>query len=158
MRNYWEKVLFPQFLKTIDDCTLSELPFIDIQEQLNDLAIKSISSFKFPKISLEYKLDDTVNPDTGLPYGYYFVNDVTQREYNVIIARMKQHWVEYQISQERLFDNLYYDREIRIHSPGNTIDKLLKMMTTFKKIADDAEYNYGRVSSSGQPTLGEINE
>lgn len=54
--------------------------------------------------------------------------------------------------------NAYYDRDVRLHSPGNTIDKLIKMFTTFKDAADFAEYNYGRVSVVGEPALGEINE
>ena len=71
---------------------------------------------------------------------------------------MKQYWVEFQISQERLFANAYYDKDVRLHSPGNMIDKLIKMFVTFKNAADFAEYNYGRISKIGDPTIGEINE
>ena len=91
--------------------------------------------------------------------GYYFIEDeVGQKEFNVVLARMKQYWIEFQISQERLFANAYYDRDIRLHSPGNTIDKLIKMYTTFKTSADIAEFNYGRVSVTGEAVLGDINE
>jgi hypothetical protein len=54
--------------------------------------------------------------------------------------------------------NAYYDKDIRLHSPGNTIDKLIKMFTTFKKNADKEEYNYYRVNESGRPTWGDVNE
>lgn len=57
-----------------------------------------------------------------------------------------------------MFANAYYDRDIRLHSPGNTLDKLIKMLVTFREMADRAEFNYGRVNEDGDPTLGEINE
>lgn len=156
-KNYWETDLFPQFLNSIVSITLSELSNFNIQYELNNLAKRAISSFKFPRVSLEYEFDSTENSETEVPYGYYFTEDVSQREINVIVARMKQFWIEFQISQERLFDNAYYDRDIRLHSPGNTIDKLIKMLTTFKKIADKAEFDYGRVDDRGRPSIGAIN-
>ena len=159
MRNYWENNLFPQFLQSIDDCTLLDLANFVIQTQLGYLIIRSINDFKFPKISLEYAFDEEVNPETGEPFGYYFIsNQVGQKEFNVILGRMKQYWVEYQISQERLYSNIYYDRDIRLHSPGNTIDKLIKMFTTMKSKADKAEFDYGRISITGDPALGDVND
>jgi len=159
MSNYWENNLFPQFLQTIDSCTLSDLTTYQIQSELEGLAMRAIQDFMFPQYSLAYTLDETQNPETGVMYGYYFnSDDVGQKEYNVILARMKQYWVEFQISQERLFANAYYDKEIRLHSPGNTIDKLLKMFTTFEKLADKAEYKYNRTTLTGDSGIGEIND
>lgn len=156
MNNYWEKILYPQFLKGIDSCTLSDLTSYEIQDEIGNLAIRAISDFRFPRVSLEYSYDSDLNPDTSIPLGYYFKEEVTQKEYNVILARMKQYWIEYQISQERLFANAYFDSEIRLHSPGNTIDKLIKLYDTFKKVADDSEYNYYR-EDRGVPLIGGIN-
>ena len=158
MRNYWENNLYPQFLQTIDSCTLSEFTNFEIQNQLGYLVVRALEDFKFPKVSLSYDFEEELNPDTQAPYGYYFLNEnIGQREFNVILARMKQYWVEFQISQERLFSNMYYDKDVRLHSPGNTIDKLIKMFTTFRDAADKAEYNYGRVSDTRTPTIGDIN-
>lgn len=159
MNNYWENHLFPQFLQSVDSCTLSEFTNFEIQNQLSYLILRAVNDFKFPKVSLDYEFDEELNVDTGESYGYYFIsNDVGQKEFNVILARMKQYWVEFQISQERLFANAYYDKDIRLHSPGNTIDKLIKMFTTFKNTADIVEFNYGRVSIERTPALGDINE
>ena len=158
-RNYWENHLFPQFLQTVNSCTLSSFTNFEIQNQLNYLTIRALNDFKFPKVSLAYAFDSAVNPLTEEAFGYYFISDiVAQPEFSVVLARMKQYWIEFQISQERLFANAYYDREIRLHSPGNTIDKLIKMYTTFKDAADKAEFDYGRISETGTPSLGEINE
>ena len=159
MSNYWENNLYPQFLQSVDSCTLSDLTSYEIQSELAGLAVRAVNDFKFPLYSLSYLNDALTNPDTGLAYGYYFVSDsVGQKEFNVILARMKQYWVEFQISQERLFANAYYDKEIRLHSPGNTIDKLLKMFTTFKNLADIAEYKYNRTTLTGDSGIGEIND
>lgn len=162
MASYWEDTLFPQFLSSIDSCTIAEYTDYDIQSELNKLAIRAIADFKFPRISLDYTWDDTENTDiTDIAKGYYFdesSDSVTQKEYNVILARMKQYWIEFQISAERNFQNVYYDRDIRLHSPGNTLDKLDKMYKTFTKQADKAEYNYYRVNSSGTPKWGDIND
>lgn len=159
MNNYWENHLFPQFLQSVDSCTLSDFTNFEIQNQLNYLVIRAVNDFKFPKTSLAYNFDENINEETEEAFGYYFIEDeVGQKEFNVILARMKQYWIEFQISQERLFANAYYDRDIRLHSPGNTIDKLIKMYTTFKTSADIAEFNYGRVSVTGEAVLGDINE
>ena len=158
-KNYWENHLYPQFLQTIDSCTLSEFTNFEIQNQLSYLVQRALVDFKFPQVDLSYDLDETLNDETMENFGYYFIsNEVGQREFNVILARMKQYWVEFQISQERMFANAYYDRDIRLHSPGNTLDKLIKMLVTFREMADRAEFNYGRVSEEGTPSLGDINE
>lgn len=153
---YWESSIYPQFMSGIDSCSLSDLTNQSIQTEIDGLIIKAIADFKFPFITLEYKYDSDINPLTEVPFGFYFVGDITQREYNVLLARMKQYWIEHQVSQERLFQNVYFDSEIRLHSPGNTIDKLIKLYVTFKEVADRAEHDYYRVFE-GKPSIGDIN-
>jgi hypothetical protein len=91
MSNYWEDVLYPQFLGAIDSCTLSELTNYEIQSEIDLLALKSVNDFKFPRVALTYLYNSDINPSTQSPYGYYFVNSITQKEFNVILARMKQY-------------------------------------------------------------------
>jgi len=92
MSKYFEDYLFPQFLQSLDSCTISEYSNFEIQNQISMLAIKAIADFKFPKVSLEYSFDDTINAATAIAFGYYFTDDkISQREYNVIVARMKQY-------------------------------------------------------------------
>ena len=71
---------------------------------------------------------------------------------------MKQYWIVFKLLQERLFANAYYEKDIRLHSTWNTIDKLLKMFTTFKAMADIAEFDYNRVTLDGESGIGEIND
>ncbi len=91
-KNYWENHLYPQFLQTIDSCTLSEFTNFEIQNQLAYLVKRALADFKFPKMLLTYKFDEDPNDNTMEPFGYYFdSNDVGQKEFNVILARMKQY-------------------------------------------------------------------
>lgn len=56
------------------------------------LVVRAINDFKFPRVSLEYDFDSTINDETGEAYGYYFISSkVTQKEISVILARMKQY-------------------------------------------------------------------
>ena len=155
---YWEEQLFPQFLSTIDSCTIQEYNNTEIQNELNHLAVRSVADFKFPKVSLNYDFDSDTNAETGVEYGYYFTEEITQKEINVLLARMKHYWVEYQISQEKTFSNTYYDKNIRVHSQANIMHNLDKMLKTFRGLADRAEYNYYRVNSENRPRWGDINE
>ena len=91
-KNYWENHLYPQFLQTIDSCTLSEFTNFEIQNQLSYLVQRALVDFKFPQVDLSYDLDETLNDETMENFGYYFLsNEVGQREFNVILARMKQY-------------------------------------------------------------------
>lgn len=92
MPNYWEDNLYPQFLQTIDSCTLSEFTNFEIQNQLAYLVKRALVDFKFPKVSLNYEFNETLNDNTMESFGYYFVlDDVGQKEFNVILSRMKQY-------------------------------------------------------------------
>jgi hypothetical protein len=155
---YWEDTLFPQFLNSVDSCTLSEYSNYQIQTQVGILATRAIADFKFPRVELTYTYDNEANAETAIEKGYYFDNDITQKEVNVIVSRMKHYWVEYQISQERNFQNNYYDSSIRVHSSGNILHNLDKLLKTFKSLADKVEYNYYRVNSDNTPKWGSINE
>lgn len=79
-------------MQAVDSCTLSDFSNFEIQNQLGYLVIRALSDFKFPKVSLEYDFDPTINPLTEEAYGYYFLeNNISQKELNVILARMKQY-------------------------------------------------------------------
>jgi hypothetical protein len=91
-KNYWENHLYPQFLQTIDSCTLSEFTNFEIQNQLAYLVKRALADFMFPKVSLKYEFDETLNDETMESFGYYFVSEnISQKEFNVILARMKQY-------------------------------------------------------------------
>jgi hypothetical protein len=56
------------------------------------LVERALVDFKFPKVPLTYEFEEQINDNTMESYGYYFVSDsIGQKEFNVILARMKQY-------------------------------------------------------------------
>lgn len=143
-------ILYSQFLTTISSITLSKLSDEEIKAELFNLAVRAISTFMFPLVDLSYAYDETSEQ-------YYFVNTVTQRELNVILAHMKVEWIGFQISKEEKFQNQYYDKTVSTFSMGNILAQLNRMYENFVIKANKTEYDYGRVDEYGKPRLGRIN-
>lgn len=144
------ETLYNQFLSSISSYTLIQLSDFEIQQELFNLAERSIASFKFPKISLVY----TFNEDEQI---HQFNEDITQKEKNIILAYMKLFWIEYQISKEERFQSQYYDNNVRTFSHANMMAQLNRMQENFSKAAKQAEYDYSRIAIDGKPRVGDIN-
>ena len=144
------EILYNQFLSSISSYTLAQMRDDEIQAELFNLAQRAIATFKFPKVDLSYSLNEA-------DYMYYFNNEVTQRELNVILSYMKVEWIAFQISIEERVQNQYYDDNVRTFSAGNLLAQLNRMYENFLAKAKLDEYNYGRVNISGRPRIGDIN-
>lgn len=144
------EILYSQFLSSISSYTLSQLTDEQIQAELFNITIRAIAAFKFPKIKLSYTLNTA-------DYMYYFDNNVSQRELNVLLSLMKLTWIEFQISKEEKFQNQYYDANVRTYSMGNILAQLNRMHENFIRTAKDAQYEYSRVAEDGRPRIGDIN-
>ena len=55
---------------------------------------------------------------------------------------MKVLWVEYQLSKERNYENLYADKDVKAFSSGNLISSIEKSFTTIMDAARKIEENY----------------
>jgi len=143
-------ILYSQFLSSISSYTLAQLSDSEIQEELFNFAVRAITSFKFPKVALTYTFNET-------EFQYYFDNNVTQKELNVILSYMKVAWIDYVISKEERFQNQYYDDNVRTFSIGNLLAQLNRLYENLVEKAKNDEYNYGRVNSSGKPRIGDLN-
>lgn len=142
--------LYSQFLSSISSFTLTELRDDEIQAELFNLAQRAIASFKFPRVSLEYEL----NQSTQI---HYFTDEVGQKEFNVLLAYMKVYWIEFQLNHEQRFQNQYYDSTVRTFSAANLLAQLNRLYENFVLQAKRAEYNYGRVDREGRANLGNVN-
>ena len=160
--NYWSSCLFPLFLSSLSSCTLASYTDQELQNELDILAKRSIARFKFPKISLKYAYDGEI-ADISLPVverstkGYYFIEEVGYREIEVILAWMKVYWLEYQLSKERNYENLYADKDVKAFSSGNLISAIEKAYSTMTATARKVEEDYGRVTADGRPAIGDMN-
>ena len=160
--NYWSSCLFPLFLSSLSSCTLASYTDQELQNELDILAKRSIARFKFPKISLKYAYDSEI-ADMNLPVverstkGYYFIEEIGYREIEVILAWMKVYWLEYQLSKERNYENLYADKDVKAFSSGNLISAIEKAYNTMMATARKVEEDYGRVAADGKPAIGDVN-
>ena len=160
--NYWSSCLYPLFLSSLSSCTFASYTDQELQNELDILAKRAIARFKFPKVSLNY-LYDNIIVDESLPVvdrstkGYYFTAEVGYREIEVILAWMKVYWLEYQLSKERNYENIYADKDVKAFSSGNLISSIEKAYNTMVTTARKVEEDYGRVRIDGKPAIGDVN-
>lgn len=160
--NYWSSCLYPLFLSSLSSCTLASYTDQELQNELDVLAKRAIARFKFPKVSLTYHYDNSI-ADMTLPVverstkGYHFVEEVGYREIEVILCWMKVYWLEYQLSKERNYENLYADKDVKAFSSGNLISAIEKAYNAMVTNARKAEEDYGRVKVNGKPAIGDVN-
>lgn len=140
-----------QLLNTIQSDTLASMSDEDIARTLNLVLIRAIADFLFPRVSLDYERIPGEIED------YQFVEKITQKEINVILALSKKIWLEQQLDNENHLESVYYDKDVRTHSRAN----LLKQLNSRYQVAQEevrlAQYNYSR-SLDNKPTVGDIYE
>ena len=144
----WNKFLFPLFLSTLSSCTLASYTDEELEQALNQMAMRAIARFRFPRVNLAYTIDDN-----GVGS---FVNDLTMSEIEVLVCWMKVIWLELQLSKERNYENLYADKDVKAFSSGNLIASIVKALDTFTAQARKMEEFYYR-SNNGTPTIGDVN-
>ena len=149
-------------MSSVSSCTLASYTDQELQNELDLLAQRAIARFKFPKVSLEYVYDNEI-VDVNLPVverttkGFRFVKNVGYRELEVVVAWMKVYWLEYQLSKERNYENLYADKDVKAFSSGNLISAIEKAYSTMVQTARKTEEDYGRVRTDGRPAIGDVN-
>ena len=167
---YWDDVLYPAFVNTIRGEYYGVITQEMLDEECFHLAERAIATFKFPKISTNYKtfyaMRDSENrleevdledyPD-AIPHGY-FINNLTYSEIEILIAWMKVYWCENQISNADNFTDMYTDANIKTYSRANAVDKNAKLLAQFRSYARQLETNYSRTSAERTPTIGDINQ
>ena len=144
----WNEILFPLFLSTLSSCTLASYADEELRDELNNMAMRAISRFRFPRVKLDYTIDEDGNGS--------FNNNITMSELEVIICWMKVLWLEYQLSKERNYENIYVDKDVKAFSSGNLIASIVKALDTFTTQARKIEEFYYR-SNNGTPTIGDVN-
>jgi hypothetical protein len=143
----WGTCLFPLFLSTLSSCTFASYSDDELYSELTNLAKRAIARFRFPRVSLSYTETE------GL---ISFDNNVTMDEIEVLLCWMKVLWVEYQLSKERNYENLYADKDVKAFSSGNLIQSITKTLVELTNQARKIEEFYYR-KNNGVPTLGEVN-
>lgn len=141
-----------QVLNTLKSSSIAAMDDYDIELMLNDMIIRAVANFRFPKISLTYHEIEDDNETVE----YEFDNTITQRELNVLLVLVKLAWLEQQLDNEVNFDNVYYDKDVRIHSRGNLLKAIQDRYNMAKQEAKTAQYDYQRVTGDGDYAVKDI--
>lgn len=148
---YWKDTIYPIFLLSVESCRYSEYTKTELDMALSVLAIRAISRFKFPKVSLEYKRDEFDE--------YYFVSDeVGDGEIDVIVTWMEYYWLYYQLSKEDNFNNPVHDKSVTAFSNSAIISAINKAIIEKRAAARSRETDYGKVTIDRRAAIGEIND
>jgi hypothetical protein len=145
--------LYPQILDSLKSDTLAALTNYDLKVYLDGLIKKAVAGFLFPRIDLDYRIvpDDEESFDDN----YYFYNQITQKEKNVLLVFIKRFWLEQQIDDDSKMEQRYFDAALKTHSQANMIVALRQRYNDALKECEMAQYNYSR-SINNTPTIGDI--
>lgn len=155
---YWDEILYPRFLNIIRGENYIILSDKELEEDLQNLTLRAIASFKFSRIQLSFSHEELLNDESEKICRYYFLNEIGNNEIEVLLSFMKAYWAENMISNSDSFNQLYYDKDIKTYSPSAALQQGISMMNTFKKNAKEALMWYSRETETGFSSLGEINE
>lgn len=150
MNNSWDKCLFPVFLSSLSSCTLASYTDEELNSELNNFAIRSIARFRFPRVSLQWESNEQ-----GI--NYFVDTKVGIKEIDVLVSWMKVFWLEYQLSKERNFENLYVDKDVKAFSSGHLISSIAKALDEMTTYARKTEEFYYRADNSGNALIEEVN-
>jgi len=166
---YWDEVLYPSFRSIIRGEYYGIVSEDFIDEECFNLAQRAISTFKFPKVSLDYKIFYAIRNHAGeleeveledypdaVPHAFFY-EDLGFDEIQVLIAWMKVYWCENLISNADNFEDIYTDANIKTYSRANAVDKNMKLMAEYRKYARELENRYSRVNNERKPAMGDIN-
>lgn len=167
--NKWDDILYPAFRDTIRGSYYGIITKDMMDEECYFLAIRAISAWKFPKVSLAYttyyektvdgETVETTNDDVdAIPHAYFDSDEVGYAEVSVIVAWMKVYWCEKLMSNSNNYEDIYTDSNIKTFSKANAIDKWIKQYSTYRADARDLENHYSRVNTNNRPAVGDINE
>ena len=171
IRIYWDDALFKPMAATIRGTYYNTITQDELDEELYNIAVRAVNTFKFPRISLDYTTfyairddsDENIlnevaeNTEDAVPHGY-FTNEVTSKEIEVLIAWMKVYWIENLLSTTDDFENVYTDSNIKTYSRANLIAQNMTRYKEFLAQAHEMETRYSRVFVIRTATLGEVNE
>lgn len=170
VKRYWDEVLYKPRAATIRGSYYGVITQDELDDELFNIAKRAINTFKFPRVKLDYKVfyavrdenDDNVlnevpaDTEDAIPHGY-FINQVTDKEIEVILAWRKVYWIERFLSNSDDFENSYTDSTIKTFSRANLVQQNLSRYNQFLAQAHEIETRYSRVSATGAASLGDIN-
>ena len=123
---------------TADEWTLEEELAI-VERDWQELLKMAIAQFKYPRVALDI---EEVSSEEGTSLQIYqFVNDLTDREIQMLALYMKYEWVKRCIASWENIRQLYASKDF---SQANHLDKLLKLQSLVEHEIHKMEGKYDR--------------
>lgn len=141
--------LYEQFMSSLGSSFLLELTNEEIEKELHIWLIRALAKFKYPRVSLDITKGQNTDEQ------WYFVNEVTQKEFEVLLAYMKVYWFEYILANEKRFLLYYEDANLRLPSQGAIMTQLNRTFENATRAAKQAQTDYYK-EQDGAPQVGEI--
>ena len=124
---------------TADEWTLEEELAI-VERDWQELLKMAIAQFKYPRVILDIEEVDPTS-ETSQLQTYQFVNDLTDREIQMLALYMKYEWVKRCIASWENIRQLYASKDF---SQANHLDKLLKLQSAIELEIHKMEGKYDR--------------
>ena len=124
---------------TADEWTLEEELAI-VERDWQELLKMAIAQFKYPRVALDI---EEVEPeeDSSQLQVFQFVNDLGDREIQMLALYMKYEWIKRCIASWENIRQLYASKDF---SQANHLDKLLKLQSTVEHEIHKMEGKYDR--------------
>lgn len=133
-----KEIVYSAFLSSIEeDDWVREFDEEVVKADLDQLLLKAIFDFRFPRISLELE-------------GDFFVNNITNAEAQILATSMRLHWLRRQANSWRNIKQQYSTKDFQLSSQANHLDKILKSLEMTEKEVKRMYDTYGR-SINGKP-------
>lgn len=124
------QVVYDAFLGKMLDDEWANWYEDDIQEDWKSLLLAALPWFKFPRVSLEYDLEEDS-----------FIEDLNNEEIQILATYMKCEWLNRTILTWENVKPLYEERDF---SQANLLSKFNEMLSTEKRNAHRLEATYYR--------------
>lgn len=113
--------IYDLFLSKITDDMFLELTEEETQMILDQLIVSAIPHFEFPRVSLDYDIEDKV-----------FNNSLTVEEQNIIAVYMVCEWLGQQIASVENTRMKYSGTDFKFTSQANHMKQLAALMEKYK--------------------------
>ena len=117
--------IYDIFFSKITDDFYMEMTKEDTQAAAQDLLLSAIPSFEFPRVSLDYVLNQEVTDDNGnTEIISYFIHKLNLEEQNILAVYMVVAWLGQQLASVELTRMKYSGADFKFTSQANHLAKL----------------------------------
>lgn len=138
--------IYDSFLSKITDDMYMEFNELDTFQLLEPLLEAAVQKFEFPRIPLDYEIQETVDEDyyIGIESDYeevpaiiisegYFLNSLTREEINIISTYMIVEWLGQQLASIENTRMKYAGSDFKMTSQANHMAKILTIKKDYER-------------------------